>query len=349
MLFIVNRATSGRHPLKSIAKQQANRIHSSSKTLANYGFIGLGRMGAPMAANLLKSLSSNDKLFVYDTYAPAVEAFSKAHPSAQTCSSSTECIEASTTVISMLPNTSHVESLFDPFLKGTSPSSGLKDKLFIDSSTISPAATKKLSDALQKHGATLVDAPVSGGVVGATAATLTFMISRPASVSQEKLESLLKVMGKRIVVCGDYPGAGLAAKLANNYALALTNLATCDAMLLGQKLGLDPKVLAEVLNTSTGKSWPSEVNNPVAGVCENAPAGRGYEGGFGIGLMRKDLELALEAEREAGVVAGSAATKGSLSSLSGEALKIYQTVEGKKEYSNKDFSVVYQYLKDQAQ
>lgn len=306
-------------------------------------------MGAPMAANLLKSLSSNDKLYVYDTYAPTVEAFAKEHPSAQICSSSTECIEASSTIISMLPNTSHVESLFDPFLKGTSSSSGLKDKLFIDSSTISPAATKKLSDALQEHGAALVDAPVSGGVVGATAATLTFMISRPPSVPQEKLESLLKVMGKRIVVCGNYPGAGLAAKLANNYALALTNLATCDAMLLGQKLGLDPKVLAEVLNTSTGKSWPSEVNNPVACVCPNAPASRDYEGGFGIGLMRKDLELALEAEKQAGVVAGDSRMRGNLSSLSQEALKIYQTVEGKPEYSKKDFSVVYQYLKDQGE
>ena len=300
-----------------------------------------------MAANLSNSLSSQDKLFVYDTYAPSLEAFTKSHPSASICSSSTECIQASSTIISMLPNTSHVESLFDPFLKGTSDPSGLKDKLFIDSSTISPAATKKLSDALQKHGATLVDAPVSGGVVGATAASLTFMVSLPSSVSQETLETLLKIMGKRIVICGDYPGAGLAAKLANNYALALTNLATCDAMLLGQKLGLDAKVLAEVLNTSTGKSWPSEVNNPVAGVCQNAPAGRDYEGGFGIGLMRKDLELALEAEREAGVVASDNAVKGSLSSLSKEALKIYQTVEGKKEYSRKDFSVVYQYLKEQ--
>lgn len=234
----------------------------------------------------------------------------------------------------------------------------MKDKLFIDTSTISPAATKLLSDKLTQQGAILIDAPVSGGVVGATAGTLTFMISQPDSIPHDQISSILSSMGKRIIICGSYPGAGLAAKLANNYALALNNLAACDAMLLGEKLGLDPKILAQVLNTSTGKSWPSESNNPVPGVLPNSPSSKEYNGGFGIGLMRKDLELALEAEKEAGIVvaggeggekgeAGEKSTKGSLSELSKAALDLYKTVEGKKEFEKKDFSVVYQYLKQQ--
>jgi 3-hydroxyisobutyrate dehydrogenase len=300
-----------------------------------------------MALNVHKALdASADKLIVYDAFPAAVDAFTARCPSAVAASSASEVVQSSETIITSLPNTSHVQSVFDPFLKGTSDASALKGKLFIDTSTIAPAATKQISDALAPHGATLVDAPVSGGVVGAQAGTLTFMVSQPSSVPWERIGALLTSMGKRIVICGDYPGAGLAAKLANNYALALTNLATCDAMLLGQKLGLDPKVLAEVLNTSTGKSWPSESNNPVPGVLEKAPASRDYEGGFGISLMRKDLDLALEAERKAGEVAGSGGVSGSLSSLSKEALHIYKTVEAIEEHSKKDFSVVYKWLRD---
>lgn len=304
-------------------------------------------MGRNMASNLYRSLSSDDTLHVFDTVPSVVEAFVSEHSNAKPSKSSTSLIQSSSTVLSSLPNTSHVQSLFAPFfdsLDGASPSQ-LKDKLFVDTSTISPAATKRLSDSLNEYGAVLIDAPVSGGVVGAKAGTLTFMISQPSSVPHERVEKLLSSMGKRIIVCGDYPGAGLAAKLANNYALAMTNLATCDAMLLGEKLGLDPKILAQVLNTSTGKSWPSEANNPVPGISPNAPAGKEYNGGFGVGLMRKDLELALEAEKEASVVAGENRLHGRLSDLSRVALDLYKTVEGKKEFEKKDFSVVYQHLK----
>lgn len=304
-------------------------------------------MGKNMASNLYKSLSSNDTLHVYDTVDSSMESFVSEHPNAKASPSSTSLIQSSETVISSLPNTSHVQSIFSPFLdsKDSASPSQLSGKLFVDTSTISPAATKLLSDALTSHGAVLVDAPVSGGVVGAQAGTLTFMISQPASLPSDRIQSLLSTMGKRIITCGDYPGAGLAAKLANNYALAMTNLATCDAMLLGEKLGLDPKILAQVLNTSTGKSWPSEANNPVPGITPNAPAGRDYNGGFGVGLMRKDLELALQAEKEASVVAGENRLRGSLSDLSRVALELYKTVESKEEFAKKDFSVVYQHLK----
>jgi 3-hydroxyisobutyrate dehydrogenase len=308
---------------------------------------GLGMMGKNMASNLYKSLGSNDTLHVYDAVPASMEAFVSSHANAKASKSSTDLIQSSETVILSLPNTSHVQSIFSPFLDSldNATPSQLKDKLFVDTSTISPAATKTISDSLVKNGAILIDAPVSGGVVGATNGTLTFMISQPSSLPHETIQELLSTMGKRIIVCGDYPGAGLAAKLANNYALAMNNLATCDAMLLGEKLGLDPKILAQVLNTSTGKSWPSEANNPVPGVVPTAPAGRDYEGGFGIGLMRKDLELALEAEKQASVIAGENRTRGKLSLLSTTALDLYKEVESKKEFAKKDFSVVYQHLK----
>ena len=305
-------------------------------------------MGAPMARHLLQSLGPTDTLHVYDTYGPAIQSFSQSCPSAHVTNSSTECIKTAVTVITMLPNTSHVQSVFEPFLQSNEDPSALRGRLFVDSSTISPAATKLLSDALTRFGATLVDAPVSGGVVGAQAASLTFMISHPASIPLSRIESLLKTMGERIIVCGDYPGAGLAAKLANNYALALNNIAICDAMLLGQKLGLDARILANVINTSTGRCWPSEANNPVSGISKAAPAERDYEGGFGVGLMRKDLELALEAEKNADILVGKDGAKGSLSNMSTVALDLYRQVEASEKFGKKDFSAVYQYLKEKA-
>ena len=130
-------------------------------------------------------------------------------------------------------------------------------------------------------------------------------------------------------------GAGLAAKLANNYILAISNIAVCEAMNLGIKSGLDAKKLGELVNSSTGRCWASEVNNPVEGVSEGAPVGRGYEGGFGVGLMRKDLRLAVEAAQ---------GVEGVNLVLGGMAQKVYERVEGKE--SGKDFSVVYKWLKE---
>jgi 3-hydroxyisobutyrate dehydrogenase len=140
-------------------------------------------------------------------------------------------------------------------------------------------------------------------------------------------------MGKRVLHCGAQ-GAGLSAKLANNYLLAIENIATAEAMNLGVKWGLDPKVLANVINVSTGKCWPSEVNNPVPGVVETAPASRDYAGGFGIGLMRKDLRLAMLAAKEAGAELP----------LAEKASEVYETAEGDERCKGKDFSVVYQWL-----
>lgn len=173
---------------------------------------------------------------------------------------------------------------------------------------------------------------MSGGVVGAKAGTLTFMVGAQWSL-MERLEPILLMMGKRVLHCGEQ-GTGLAGKLANNYLLAINNIATAEAMNLGIKSGLDAKVLANLINVSTGRCWPSEVNNPVEGVVDNAPAGRDYSGGFGISLMRKDLNLAITAARESGVTL----------ELAGRAKEVYETAEMQEDCKNRDFSVVYRFI-----
>ena len=140
-------------------------------------------------------------------------------------------------------------------------------------------------------------------------------------------------MGARIAHLGEQ-GAGLAGKLANNYALALNNIAAAEAMSMAINWGLDPKVFAEMMNTATGRSWPSEVNNPVPGVVEGAPAGRGYEGGFGVSLMRKDLGLAIASAKEFGVKTG----------LAERAMEMYLQAEADERCRGKDFSSIYRFL-----
>jgi 3-hydroxyisobutyrate dehydrogenase len=241
-----------------------------------------------------------------------------------------------------LPEPKHVKATYDCILstydgvqKGellTRP----KPRVFIDCSTIDPTSSRDVAAAvtaaLPNGRGKFVDAPMSGGVVGATAGTLTFMLGAPQCLLP-RVEPILLRMGKRVLHCGPQ-GAGLSAKLANNYLLAIENIATAEAMNLGVKWGLDPKVLASVINVSTGKCWPSEVNNPVPGVVETAPATRDYEGGFGIGLMRKDLRLAMLAAKEAGAELP----------LAEKASEVYETAEQQDSCKGRDFSVVYRWL-----
>ncbi len=158
------------------------------------------------------------------------------------------------------------------------------------------------------------------------------MLGAPNSLV-DRIEPILLRMGKRVLHCGPH-GTGLSAKLANNYLLAINNIATAEAMNLGIRWGLDPKTLAGVINVSTGKCWPSEINNPVPGVVETAPASRDYNGGFGISLMRKDLKLAIVAAREADARL----------ELADKAREIYETAELEDGCKGKDFSVVYRYI-----
>lgn len=181
-----------------------------------------------------------------------------------------------------------------------------------------------------KAGAKFVDAPMSGGVVGARAGTLTFMVGAEKE-DMPKITEVLLLMGRKVWHMGPQ-GTGLSGKLANNYALAINNIACAEAMNLGLKWGIEGKALADLLNSATGRSWPSEINNPVPGVIETAPASKEYEGGFGVSLMNKDLRLAISAASEAGAKLVLAKT----------AKDVYDETE--KAYKGKDFSVVYRWL-----
>ena len=174
---------------------------------------------------------------------------------------------------------------------------------------------------------------MSGGVVGARDGTLTFMLgaSSRSGALVERVKPVLDMMGKKTVHLGEQ-GAGLSAKLANNYLLAISNIATAEAMNLGIKWGIDPKALGELINRSSGKCWSSDVNNPVPGVSPGAPAEKDYEGGFSVELMKKDLKLAMAAAEKVGA----------LSELWQKALEGYEHVEAQE--AGKDFSVVYRWL-----
>ena len=242
-------------------------------------------------------------------------------------------------MVSSLPESQHVVDVYHSILKQGELPKLAEERLFIDASTIDPVTSKDIANAIHTTQAgRFVDAPVSGGVVGARAGTLSFMFGASAQPEEflERVRNVLSLMGKRAWHLGE-PGSGVSGKLANNYILAINNIATAEAMNLGMRWGLDPKALAEMINSSTGRCWPSEINNPVPGVVETAPASRGYEGGFGVSLMHKDLRLALTAAEESGTPLA----------LGSQAREVYSAVE--KAHKGKDFSVVYQWLHDKSQ
>ncbi|KAF1992925.1 6-phosphogluconate dehydrogenase C-terminal domain-like protein [Amniculicola lignicola CBS 123094] len=207
------------------------------------------------------------------------------------------------------------------------------ERLFIDCSTIDPTTSQSVAAAAHSSGqGKFIDAPMSGGVVGAQAGTLTFMIGAAPEVVERATE-VLSMMGRRVLHLGEQ-GSGLHGKLANNYLLALNNIATAEAMNMGIQWGLDPKALAGMINISTGKCWPSEVNNPVPGVIEGSPASRGYEGGFGVALANKDLKLAIQSAKESGIKLA----------LGDKATEVYDEVAASENCKGRDFSVVYRYL-----
>jgi 3-hydroxyisobutyrate dehydrogenase len=242
-------------------------------------------------------------------------------------------------MITSLPEPEHVKDVFHSIMKHGDLPALEEERLFIDTSTIDPASSKEIANAVHAtRTGRFVDAPMSGGVVGARAGTLCFMFGASSQTGQliERVRAVLMLMGKKAWHLGP-PGAGVSGKLANNYILAINNIATAEAMNLGIRWGLDPKSLADMINTSTGRCWPMEVNNPVPGVVETAAASRGYEGGFGVSLMKKDLRLAITAAKESGTPLALAET----------AREVYNSVE--KEYRGKDFSVVYKWLQDRSE
>ena len=252
------------------------------------GFIGLGHMGNPMVRNLLKHGHS---VRVFDVVPELVAKLTDL--GCEAASSAGKCAHGVEVLITMLPSSPHVRRVYldeHGVLASVSPGT-----LLIDSSTIDPHTARDVAmDALGK-GLAMIDAPVSGGTGGAEAGTLTFMVGGSAT-DFARAKPILEAMGNNIVHCGD-GGNGQVAKICNNMMLAIEMIATAEGMALAVKLGMDPKVFAGIANTSSGRCWSSDTYNPYPGVLDNAPASRGYSGGFGSDLMLKDLTLVTEAAK----------------------------------------------------
>lgn len=290
-------------------------------------FIGLGNMGNPMCRNLLKH---GHELKVHDVVPELVRKLAGEERVAA-AGSAGECARAVDMVITMLPSSPHVRSVYlggDGILAHVSAGTPL-----IDCSTIDPITAREVASEAKSKGCPMVDAPVSGGVGGAEAGTLTFMVGGEAE-DYERAKPLLQGMGKNIVHCGG-SGNGQVAKICNNMMLAVEMIATSEGMALAEKLGMDPKVFAAIVNTSSGRCWSSDTYNPYPGVLDNVPAARGYAGGFGADLMLKDLTLVTDAAKSVKqpVILGALAQQ------------IYQK-HSNDGHGTKDFSsVILQYLK----
>ena len=248
-------------------------------------FIGLGNMGGPMALNLHKA---GHEVQAFDLSKPACDKL--AADGVAIAASATAAAQGAEAIITMLPASQHVEGLF--LGNGNLLASIAKGALVIDSSTIAAATSQKVAKAAEAAGIDFIDAPVSGGTGGAIAGTLTFMVGGSAA-QLERARPLLEKMGANIFHAGAV-GAGQTAKICNNMLLGILMVGTSEAIALGVANGLDPKVLSEIMRRSSGGNWALEKYNPYPGVHENAPASKGYTGGFGTDLMLKDLGLSQE-------------------------------------------------------
>jgi 3-hydroxyisobutyrate dehydrogenase len=256
--------------------------------MATIAFIGLGNMGGPMAANLVKA---GHKVVAFDL----VEASRNQAKGdgAAIADSAGSAVRGAEVVVTMLPAGKHVLSVWNDVIPAMS-----KDALIIDCSTIDVESAKGAHALAAKHGAASVDAPVSGGTGGAKGATLTFMCG-----GEEKAfataKPVLEKMGKKIVHCGG-AGAGQAAKICNNMILGISMIAVSEAFTLGEKLGLSHQALFDVASTSSGQCWSLTSYCPVPGPVPASPANNDYKPGFAAALMLKDLTLAQDAAKAAG-------------------------------------------------
>jgi len=306
---------------------QAVGIRSKSTSPpSSLGFIGLGNMGSNMAINLVKKGHS---LTIYDVQSAAAAKLEKM--GVKIATSPAELASNCDCVITMLPASQHVRSVYtsaDGILEGVTPGT-----LLIDSSTIDPDVSKEMSVLAKIKSAIYLDAPVSGGVGAAKAGSLTFMVGGPP-LQYKEIEPILLKMGAKVVHCGE-AGSGQVAKICNNMLLGISMIGTAETMNLGVKMGLDPKLLASILNSSSGRCWSSELYNPCPGVLPNSPACNNYEGGFGTFLMTKDLGLAQNASQ-------SAACPTPMGALANQIYKLMCS----QGFANKDFSSVFLFLQE---
>jgi 3-hydroxyisobutyrate dehydrogenase len=266
-------------------------------------FLGLGHMGGPMAINLVKA---GYTVTGFDVVPAALES-ARAHGIA-TAATAADAVAGAAVVLTMLPSGKHLLDAYrgTPGQAGQPGQAGLlataaPGSLFLDCSTINVDEAREAAELAVAAGHRAVDAPVSGGVVGAEAGTLTFMVGALPE-DFEAVRPMLEVMGKRVVHCGEH-GAGQAAKICNNMILGVSMIAVSEAFVLGEKLGLTHQALFDVASAASGQCWALTTNCPVPGPVPTSPANRDYQPGFAGALMAKDLKLALNALQSTGVAA----------------------------------------------
>ena len=296
--------------------------------MTRIAFIGLGNMGLPMARNLL---AAGHAVTGFDLSEPARAALAEAGgtPAADAAQAAAQA----QAVVTALPAAGHVEAVYLGG-EGILAAAGA-GTLFIDCSTIDPATARRVGAAAAEAGHAMLDAPMSGGVGGAQAGTLSFMVGGP-DAAFERARPVLEAMGRNIFHAGP-SGAGAAAKLCNNLMLAIQMISVAEGMNLARSLGLDPQKLYDISSTATARCWSLNDYCPEPGPVPAAPSNRGYEPGFAVGLMLKDLRLAMEAAQ-----AGGTATP-----LGAQAAQLYGLMELAGQ-GGRDFSAVIRFLRGEA-
>ncbi|PFG94568.1 3-hydroxyisobutyrate dehydrogenase [Saccharopolyspora erythraea NRRL 2338] len=257
-------------------------------TMAVIGFIGLGHMGGPMSANLVKG---GHEVRGFDLVPAALEA---AEATGVTPAGSiAEAVAGADAVITMLPGGKQLLECYDQVLGAASP-----ETLLIDSSTVDVADARKAHERAAEAGFGSVDAPVSGGTAGAEAGTLTFMVGGTEE-NYNRAQPVLEPMARKVIHCGG-PGNGQVTKMCNNLVLGASMIAVSEAFVLGERLGVSHQALYDVVSISTGQCWSLTTNCPVPGLVETSRANHDYEPGFAAALMLKDLKLAASAAEQSG-------------------------------------------------
>ena len=258
--------------------------------MAKIAFIGLGHMGGGMAPNLAKA---GHEVRAFDLSEEALGA--AVEKGCSRAASTEEAVKDADVVITMLPAAKHVLGVYRDQVLGKAPVSAL----LIDCSTIDVASARSIEEEAAGLGYTMVDAPVSGGIAAAASGNLAFMVGG-SDEAFARAQPILDPMAKAVIHAGG-AGAGQAAKICNNMILGATMIVTCEAFVMAQKLGLDPKVFHAIASSASGQSWSMSTYTPVPGVGPETPADHDYEGGFAAALMLKDLKLAMEAAEQVGL------------------------------------------------
>lgn len=286
-------------------------------------FIGLGNMGGGMAANQAKA---GHEVAAFDLSQAALDRASGA--GCMPVASVVEAVKDADVVITVLPAGPHVLKVYTESIIGAAPSGAL----LIDCSTIDVDTARKVATLATESGYLFADAPMSGGTTGADAGTLAFMVGCPEDAFA-RIEAALEPMSRATMRAGDH-GAGQAAKICNNMILGATMIATCEAVALAEKLGLDPVKFYDIASKSSGQSWSVTTYYPWPGPVPTSPANRNYDGGFATAMMLKDLKLAQDA----------AAKSGASTPLGAQAEALFQLFDGLG-YGGRDFSGILQMLR----